>query len=125
MFCDQFKKLHDACGLTNKQLSNIIGVSEYAISKYRNGTREPSFQILNKIADYFGVSTDYLLCRTSVKNLNEMITLESFKHYFKDYPGSATKIIESIFSIITNNSNLNKLDSLQLIFNELDNLLKL
>lgn len=38
-----------------------IGVSESTISLYETGRRSPSYEILLKIAEYFGVSVDYLL----------------------------------------------------------------
>lgn len=50
-----------------KHLGEIIGVSESAVSQYENGKRQPDQTILIKIADYFNVSTDYLLGRSDTK----------------------------------------------------------
>ena len=49
--------------LTMKELGNIIGVAESTISLYENGLRQPDNAMLTKLADYFGVSVDYLLGR--------------------------------------------------------------
>lgn len=48
-------------GLSMKSLGEIIGVAESTISQYETGKREPDFETLLKIAEYFNVSTDYLL----------------------------------------------------------------
>lgn len=48
-------------GVTNRMLANYLCLSESAISGYRTGRRSPSVTDLAKIADYLGVSSDYLL----------------------------------------------------------------
>ncbi|HCX60936.1 MULTISPECIES: helix-turn-helix domain-containing protein [Sedimentibacter] len=47
--------------LTAKDLSLILGTSESAISLYENGKRKPSIELILKMADYFNVSTDFIL----------------------------------------------------------------
>ncbi|MGX7745855.1 helix-turn-helix domain-containing protein [Rhodopseudomonas parapalustris] len=67
MFKDRLKELRQDRDLTQAELSKIIGVSREMLSGYENTGREPNFSILIKIADYFDVSTDYILCRTNKK----------------------------------------------------------
>ncbi|MFR8665397.1 MAG: helix-turn-helix domain-containing protein [Ruthenibacterium sp.] len=55
------RELRKQRGLTMKELGEKIGVSESTISLYETGRRSPSYEILLKIAEYFGVSVDYLL----------------------------------------------------------------
>ncbi|WP_312702387.1 helix-turn-helix transcriptional regulator [Sedimentibacter sp.] len=50
--------------LTAKDLSIILGTSESAISLYENGKRKPSIELILKMADYFSVSTDFILGAT-------------------------------------------------------------
>lgn len=50
--------------LTAKDLSIILGTSESAISLYENGKRKPSIELILKMADYFNVSTDFILGAT-------------------------------------------------------------
>ena len=59
----RIKELRKKNALTMKRLGEIINVSEAAVSQYENGKRQPDYETLRKIADYFGVSTDYLLGR--------------------------------------------------------------
>lgn len=68
MFCDILKSLRKEHRLTQSQLGNILHLSQRAVSHYESGERFPDEQTLNLIADYFNVSVDYLLGRTSLKN---------------------------------------------------------
>lgn len=58
---NNIRVLRKAVGMTMKQLGNLMGVSESAISLYETGKAEPDIAMLRKIADYFGVTIDYLL----------------------------------------------------------------
>ncbi|MGB4437673.1 MAG: helix-turn-helix transcriptional regulator [Sedimentibacter sp.] len=53
--------------LSSKELSKILNISESAISLYESGKRTPSISLIIKMADYFNVSTDYLLGVTEKK----------------------------------------------------------
>lgn len=44
-----------------KELGEIIGVAESTVSQYETGKREPDFETLLKLGEYFEVSVDYLL----------------------------------------------------------------
>lgn len=51
-------------GLSQPELAKIMNVSKQTISNWENGNRMPDVLTLKKLADFFNVSTDYLLCRT-------------------------------------------------------------
>lgn len=51
--------------LTQKELANILYVTDGTISNYENGVHLPDVDKLVSIADYFGVTVDYLLGRCS------------------------------------------------------------
>ena len=57
---NQIRKEKD---VTAQTMANIIGIGLRSYRAYESGDRQPSFDILLKIADYLDVSTDYLLCR--------------------------------------------------------------
>lgn len=61
---ERLRTLRKQKGITMKQLGAVVGVSESAISLYETGNRQPDNEQLKKFADYFGVTTDYLLERT-------------------------------------------------------------
>ena len=54
---------HKVQGLTNKEIAQDLGISQSAMAYYKSGKTLPGAEILLKLADYFGVSTDYLLGR--------------------------------------------------------------
>ena len=51
-------------GLTQEKLAEIFKTKKATISRYETGTRDPKLDTLVDFADYFNVSTDYLLGRT-------------------------------------------------------------
>ncbi|MDR2933127.1 MAG: helix-turn-helix transcriptional regulator [Oscillospiraceae bacterium] len=63
-FCDRLKKLRLEKGTPQKDLSVLLGVSVRAYQFYESGDREPNIENINKLADFFEVSADYLLGRT-------------------------------------------------------------
>jgi transcriptional regulator with XRE-family HTH domain len=51
--------------LSQEQVARLLGVDRSTISSYESNVRQPPLDTLSRIADVFGVSTDYLLGRTS------------------------------------------------------------
>lgn len=60
-FGEILKDLRKHRNLTQSELGNQVGLSKAVVSKYENGIGYPSFDILIRIAAFFGVTTDYLL----------------------------------------------------------------
>lgn len=67
MFGDVLKQLRIESKLTQKEFARIMGVSESTIGMYERNQREPAFEVLEAIADYFNVDMDYLTGRSSVR----------------------------------------------------------
>lgn len=57
------RNIRIAKGLSQEQVSKVIGVNCNTICQWERGTREPDFASLIKLADYFQVSIDFLLDR--------------------------------------------------------------
>ena len=55
------KELRTANGITQADLAKILKISSSTIGMYEQGRREPDKKILLAMADYFKVTTDYLL----------------------------------------------------------------
>ena len=64
------KQLRKSHNLTQEELGLRIGLSKAVVSKYENGMGYPTFDMLIQIADYFGVTTDYLLGVAKDKTIN-------------------------------------------------------
>ena len=68
MFAERLKELRKEHKITQEQLASIIGVERSSIGKYEGKSRViPSDDIKRRIADYFGVSIDYLLGYTDTR----------------------------------------------------------
>ena len=55
------KQLREKKGMDQKQLGEIVGVSDKTVSSWEINRTEPKMGIVQQLADYFGVSTDYLI----------------------------------------------------------------
>ena len=58
---ENIRKLRVALGINQVELAKKLGVSKQCVSNWENDNIQPSIEILMKLAEYFGVSTDYLL----------------------------------------------------------------
>lgn len=65
MFSERLKNLRKAKKLSQYELAERLGFSRGKLANYEQGTREPDFVTLEIIANFFDVSTDYLLGVTS------------------------------------------------------------
>ena len=60
-------------GLTVRELGDILNISYPTITNIENGKRGFSDDMLVQIANYFGVSTDYLLGKSDIRNPKEIL----------------------------------------------------
>ncbi|MDR2933126.1 MAG: helix-turn-helix domain-containing protein [Oscillospiraceae bacterium] len=61
---ERLKELRIESGKKQTDIAAYLGVLPRAIRFYESGDREPGNELLVKLADFFEVSTDYLLGRT-------------------------------------------------------------
>lgn len=66
-FAERLKLLYFNSGETQEQAANRFGVSRQGFGNWLNGRTQPDYDALCKLAEYYNVSTDYLLGRTDVK----------------------------------------------------------
>ena len=57
----RLRELRKAKGLSMKELGKMFGLAESTISLYESGKRQPDKDTLVRLANFFGVSVDYLL----------------------------------------------------------------
>ena len=57
------KEIRQKRNFTQKDVADHLNCSTVAYSRYENGTRQPSIEVLLKMADLFGVTVDFLLGR--------------------------------------------------------------
>ena len=78
----RLKKLREDRELMQKEVASYLNITTSAYGFYEQGKRSPTPEILSKLADFFNVSVDYLLCKTDIRNYknNEKIIYKEKKH---------------------------------------------
>jgi len=67
---NNLRKLRKERGLTQIGLQMKTGIEQALLSKYETGERIPTTDALLILADFYGVSIDYILCRTEKPEIN-------------------------------------------------------
>ena len=88
-FQNIFKQLRLSSGYTQIEMAQKLGISRSTIGMYETGAREPDFETLEVIADFFNVDIDYLLGRTDKTTL-----LPESAYYFNE---DARELAEFMF----------------------------
>ena len=68
---NNLKLLRKQRGLTQLQLQLATGIEQSLISKFESGQRSPPTDTLLVLADFYGVSIDYILMRTDNPRINK------------------------------------------------------
>ena len=68
---NNLRKLRKQRGLTQIALQMQLGIEQSLLSKFENGDRIPPTETLLSLADFYGVSIDYILCRTDNPEVNK------------------------------------------------------
>lgn len=81
-FANQIKKLRKSRNIRQDELAQIVDVGRTSVGKWENGNNYPTVEVLDKLAAYFGVTTDYLLGRDELpatkRNALDLKMLEVF-----------------------------------------------
>lgn len=70
MMQNNLRKLRKEKGLSQIAVQMQTGIEQTLISKYENGERVPPTETLMQLADFYGVSMDYIMGRTDRKEIN-------------------------------------------------------
>lgn len=63
----RIRDLREDHDLTQKQVAQLLGMSQTGYSKYETGEKDVPAAVLIKLADYYKTTTDYILGRTDKK----------------------------------------------------------
>lgn len=81
MIGNRLKELRNDKDILQKELAEKLGLTQQTISLYESNKREPDYETLHKIANFFDVSTDYILGLT-----NERSSADKIKKAISDDP---------------------------------------
>ena len=68
MYYQRMKDLREDADLSQRQLAEQLGMNLITYGRYERGMRDVPFSIAIRLAEYYGVSLDYLAGRTDDKN---------------------------------------------------------
>ena len=68
---NRLKMLRKSKGYTQIYLQMQTGIEQALLSKFENGERIPPVETLLRLADFYNVSIDYILCRTNKPEINK------------------------------------------------------
>jgi transcriptional regulator with XRE-family HTH domain len=88
--------------LTQEELARKVGITRASLSHYENNRREPDYETIQRIADFFSVSVDYLMGRTSEPNH----TLDSDTRAFVDQLELSDQALLEKFSLMIDGRKL-------------------
>lgn len=71
MLGKRLRSLREENNLSQIELSKRLGIGNVTLSQYETGARNPDNETLIAISDFFGVSTDYLLGKTDLRNYSD------------------------------------------------------
>ena len=70
MFFHRLKDLREDCDLRQSDVADFLGIKQTVYSRYERGYQNIPLEHLIKLADFYKVSTDYILGRTNNKEIN-------------------------------------------------------
>lgn len=93
MFPETLRKLRKSKKLNQAELAKELYISPSSISQYETGRTMPNRENLNRIADYFHVSPDYLMGTSKIPEIEDMLNQEY-------YPGiTVSEVLKKIMQI--------------------------
>ena len=120
-FASRLADLRKERGLTQTDVSRLIGKARTSVQGYETEGKEPSFEILCFLAEYFGVSTDYLLGRTDSRTHDDAVFANDTRNFASLYaglPADLKKVVgssfDSFYVMLSHDVKLRAVDRLQL-----------
>lgn len=80
LFINRLKILIEQSGKMQKDICADIGIPKQKMSNWKMGITEPNYDDLIRLADYFGVTTDYLLGYTNADGSKNLDIVNSFNN---------------------------------------------
>ena len=93
-------------GLTQREISEQIGCSVGAYSKYETGSRDPSIIVLTRLADYYHVSVDYLIGRDILEQGSLTKHEEDVLYALRSSSECVRKSVYEIIMLLNKNSKI-------------------
>ena len=77
MFIERLKKLRKKEKLTQKDIATFLNISQPAYQQFESGKKKMNLDTMEKLADYFNVSIDYLRGKTDIPDFDLEIDIDN------------------------------------------------
>lgn len=107
-FAKRLKQLRNEIHLTQEELAVKLNKTRSTIAGYETERKEPDYETLKMIANFFNVSLDYLLGASEIRNLHKeqsSLTRVFNNLYTYDLPDEAIKQIEEYIEFVKQKYN--------------------
>lgn len=91
-YSNRIRSLRKKLKMTQKQMAEQLFIDQSALATYENGTREIPIDILVKLSKIYGISVDYLLCKSDFAVLDDELVRTQTKELIDSL--SAVQVIE-------------------------------
>lgn len=109
---NRIKILREENNWSQSELASKLNCSTSSIAMYEKENRKPSLEVLVKLSEIFNCSIDYILCKTNIKNTNQINIDEmdiafasGLKGLNKANQEIAKNIIENLLALQENKEN--------------------
>lgn len=99
-FSNRLISLRKERGLTQEELAKVINKTRSTVSGYETEDKEPNLELVCFLAQYFGVSTDYLLGKSDERNNVETVFYNdkgNFERHFNNLPAEMRPTVAKCF----------------------------
>lgn len=94
---ERILRLREEKEMKQKELANLVGITEASLSRYENNKRTPSSDIISKLASVLEVSSDYLLSLTDNPNIvPEILIPKEYSDKYKVTSRDKNQYLESM-----------------------------
>lgn len=104
-FAVRLKQLRESRNLSQVELAEHLGTTKQTIWNYESGHREPGLSVIVAAANYFDVSTDYLLGKSDIENLSKTPFAEIITENL-NIPGESINMTTYLFNTYFKITNL-------------------
>ncbi|MFB1100851.1 helix-turn-helix domain-containing protein [Terribacillus sp. JSM ZJ617] len=113
---ERIAALREKKDIKQYDLADRIGLTKYQLNRYEKGHSNPDPDIIVKLADFFDVTTDYLLGKSNSPKKTEEDELESFisdpelERWYKELPKTSEENLRQLKRIFEINRELDRKD---------------
>ena len=84
---NRIKQLREEFKFSQTDLAEKLGGAPSSVAMYEKGDRKPSMKVLVKLSEVFGCTIDYILCKSDIRNPEELKNVQFANHGGLDTEG--------------------------------------